>query len=263
MAVDANNTTLRVTSPHSDVHNLDAVTMMAWVNFDTTAAYGGVLGINYITLVSQKLLGLYYAAPSSYLMLSVDYTGTSSVSLAFSPSTGSWHHICGAWSDALDSGRSHVFVDGSDETIPIYVPTGTPSPDGGPIFAASALYPVHYRMDGKLADAAIFDRRLEDDEIAAVAAGRLRANHFDPVWHVTFEGEDVVAGVGDIGLRDTTGRGSHIDLITNAPDYVRDPPLHWPVGAALTPYTDRVTRNSRPTMNVVPGSKLATMRRAF
>jgi len=263
MAVDADNTTLGVTSPHGDVHDLGAVTMMAWVNFDTTAGHGGILGINYSTLVSQKLLGLYYTGSFSYLMLSVAYTGTSSVSLASSPSTGSWHHVCGAWSDALDSGRCHVFVDGSDETIPIYVPTGTPSPDGGPVFAASALYPAQYWMDGRLADAAIFGRRLEDDEITAVAAGRLRANHLDPVWHVTLEGEDGVAGVGDIGLRDTTGRGSDIDSIMNAPDYVRDPPLHWPVEAALAPWGGWVTRNSRPTMNVVPGSKLATMRRAL
>jgi len=94
------------------------------------------------------------------------------------------------------------------------------------------------------------------DEVAMIANGTVRANHLDPVWHMTLEGDGGgVASVGEIGLTNTTGQDGHVTTITNPPVYYRDPPLHWPDEGPMVPrYNRRQTLNTRQTHNVSPGT---------
>jgi hypothetical protein len=173
------------------------------------------------------------------------------------PSLASWHHICGVW--ALGS-LPDLYVDGASVAIVPIAGSGGPSSDGGGIDVARLPVISGPTLNGKLSDLSLFDRVLTSNEIQTLARGALRAGHIDPVWHVTLEGGAGAVTVGDVGVMDMTGCGNHIDVITNAPMYWRDPPLHWPAELDVVPAVGRVTHNSRPTMNVVPGTKLATMR---
>lgn len=262
MALDFYDAAVHVSSPSGDLVNLTALTYMVWVNLDSADKTTGFIVHNYGTSGYRKTLGLLTSGPDTYVTMFVDYDGTDAMATAVLPSLGSWHHMCGRWSVSENSGRCDVFIDGTNVNYLSIIPSGSPKSDGGTLTLGALPGMFLNGMDGKLADAAIFDRRLAEDEIHCVAAGALRAAHLDPSFHVTLEGTAGTAAVGDIGLRDTTGAGNHIDGIVGAPAYYRDPPLHWPIGPEVVPSTARATQNSRPTMNVATGTKLATMRRA-
>ncbi len=261
MAVDCNNTLLQVTSPPNGIHDLTALTFSVWTHIDTLP--GGVLAGFIISLQTslgqyRKLLALY----GTNVLMYIEYSTTDAQAQAAGlPLVGSWHHLCARWDDSVNSGKPDVFIDGTDGTASRVTPAGNLQSDGG-FLRLGAMSPVPLSpFDGKLADPAVFDRRLTDQEIGDLARGRLRALHLNPTWHITLENSTGPAAIGQIGLRDTTGPGGHIDSITSAPNYYRDPPLHWPDEPVAVPFAGRATRNSRPTMNVVPGTKLATMRR--
>ena len=176
---------------------------------------------------------------------------------------GRWAHVV-CRCDGNDSPRApDIFVDGVDVTASRTSTSGSVRTTDGQLSIAAQGTSDH--LDGKLADFAIFDRALTDQEIRSLHSGRLRANSLAPVMHLPFDGEegqDVVGG--EIGIMDTSGYGNHINggSVVNLSAFYRDPPLHWPVDAAGLALAGRRTRNSRPTMNVVPGTQLATMRRA-
>jgi hypothetical protein len=261
MAIDCSSTALCVASPSAALHNLTAVTMTAWINLDAEPVLSGVLSIDSPNQGSRK--ALYLNDEGSHVVgMGVIYSVGDAYATAPCPSLNQWHHICGRWDAAVNQGRGDVLIDGVDATAGRTTPAGSPAGDGGKISVGTvSVLGLLFAMDGLLAEVAIFDRRLDDAEVRAIASGRLRAGPFDPIWHLTLEGSLGVAAVGDIGLRDLSGRANHVDLIVGAPAYTRDPPLHWPVGPEAVPYAGRTTRNSRGTMNVAAGTRLRTMRK--
>lgn len=270
MAIDFANSAIEISSPSEDLHNLTALTFATWVRLDSVNATGGILSINWSTVSYRKVLTVHSAGGFPYLAMLVDHEASAGYALVPPPSLDEWHYVCGRWQVSEDQGGPagsdgvpQIFVDGIKMTGYQGIPAGAPLTDGGSLtvgLAASVPVPC---MDGKLADAAVFDRYLSESEISRVAKGNLRATSLDPVWHVSLEGSAGAPAVGDVGLRDTTGRGNHINSIQGTPSYWRDPPLHWPTEPELIPLTGRLTRNSRPTMNVEPGSRLARLRRAL
>ncbi len=268
MAVDFDGDMLKVTSGGDELRDLSAVTFMVWVNLDSISDSQGILSINAVPYPYRKVLAVSAAPPAIRLSaMLVEYSGNDSMAFGMAPQLGGWHHLCGRWahSETPSEACPDIFLDGVDQTVSRTTPSGTCVGDSGviavggsPVDAGSTGY-----IDGVLADASVFDRKLADDEIRAVASGRLRASHLDPLWHLTLEQSAGTTTIGDIALRDTTGRGNHIDAIDGTPSYHRDPPLHWPIAPEEVPYTEHEMRNSRPTMDVAVGRKLATMRRAM
>ncbi len=259
MAIDMTDSTLAVLSPSDDVHNLTSLTMMAWVRLDSTPRTSAFVEINKPAPFPsyRKALGFLNSGGSSEMLMLVVHSGSNAEARADAPSSGVWHHLCGRWSEGE---APDLFVDGADVTSGSGIQgSGTLLTDEGTI--SLHIEPTCAPINGRLADVAIFNRTLSDAEIACIARGRLRAMHLDPVWHVTLEGSEGTAAVGDIGLRDTTGRGNHLNGIGNPPSYDRDPPLHWPSAIDVGSRVPRWTHNSRQTMDVTPGTKRATMRR--
>jgi hypothetical protein len=221
----------------------------------------GVLSIDFTDGGTRKVLYLNNDDGYHVVGMGVIYSEEDAYAIALFPSLNAWHHVCGRWDVSVNEGRADVLIDGVDATAARTTPVGTPANDGGGVRVGSvSTVGFSFPMDGLVAEVAIFGRRLRDAEVRAMAAGGLRAAHFDPIWHLTLEGSSGVAALGDIGLRDLSGRGNHVDSIVNAPAYYRDPPLHWPVGPDAVQCAGRVTRNSRATMNVAPGTRLVTMR---
>lgn len=260
MAIDCDNDSLRVSSPGDELKNLPALSYMAWVNLDSDSTVAGFITMRNASSGLRKSLGLMWSGGSSFIAMCVYYDGDAALATANAPSLGTWHHICGRWGASENSGRCDVFIDGVNANIASVSPSGSPLTDGGSLVLA-AIGDVLFDMDGKLADAAVFDRRLSEDEIRYVAGGCLRATHLDPIFHATLEGTSGTVAVGDIGLRDTTGHGNHVDAIVGTASYYKDPPIHWPIGPEGISFGGRSTRNSRPTMNVATGTSLATLRR--
>jgi len=176
---------------------------------------------------------------------------------------GQWTHVV-CRCDGNDSPRApDVLFDGVDVTASRTSTSGVVRTTDGQLSIAAEGTENH--LNARLADFAIFDRALTDQEVRTLYSGRLRAAGLAPVLHLPFDGEegDEIAG-GEIGITDTSGYGNHIDggSLINRSEITRDPPLHWPVDPEALAFAGRATRNSRPTMNVGSGTKLATMRRA-
>ncbi len=260
MAADFDNTTMQVTLPSGALRGLTAITMMAWLKLDSNEGHQGFLSINGSTGIYQKVIGL-YTTSSAYLQMAVRHATRDALASDVPPSVGQWHHVCGRWDASHNNGRPGLVVDGVVRSPAAISPEGAQLPDDGPLMVGAAAALGLLPLDGKMADPAIFDRWLSDEEVRLIVHGRLRANHLDPVWHLSLEGITGTAAVGDMGLRDTVGPNS-INALGNPPAYHRDPPLHWPGGGVHQVGGGRATLNSRPTMNVAPGVKRATMRRA-
>lgn len=260
MAIDFDNTTMQVASPDATVRGLTVVTMMAWVKLDDTDGYQGFLSVNGAGGTFQKVFGL-VASPSPSLYMAIRHATRDATATHAPPSVGEWHHVCGRWDATYDAGRPELVLDGTVLGVTSESPQGAQASDDGPLMVGATVAFGLLPLDGKLADAAIFDRRLSDAEVRLIADGCLRANHLDPVWHMTLEGESGTPAVGDVGLRDTVG-GNHVSVLSNPVGYCADPPLHWPGDGVHAVSGGRTTANSRPTMNVIPGVKPATMRRA-
>jgi len=261
MAIDCANSRLVVTPLHADLSAMTACTMMAWIQVDSYSE-GRILNLDKVDTASFYLT-IVPGTPNR-LRMYVRYSSTATYGDAAAPAVGVWVHACGRWRHVEgdpSASRPDVFINGLDATSWRQTPSGTL------VNAATRLCLANNStstrpFDGKMADAVVFNRRLSDSEIRAIAQGRIRPTGLGPVFHMPLEGSSGVAAIGDVGLRDLTDRGGHVVWIDNAPSYYRDPPLHWPMGPQAIRYAGRTTRNARPTMNVAAGTKLATMRRA-
>ncbi len=260
MAIDFDRSALEVSQTTGVVHNLTALSFMAWVYLDADPNLSGIVSINGENAEAQKGLCLNRDGDVRALTVCITHTEADAIAVAPAPAPNAWHHVCGRWSGQAYGGRPEVFVDGVNVTTGVQSPLGEPTEDGGGISVGVLPVVVSYYLDGGLADVAIFSRRVSDREIASVARGRLRSYGLGPVWCVTLEGSRGAATVGDVGLMDLSGGGNPVDSVGGAPTYRRDPPLHWADEPRAVHYGGRASRNSRSTLNVTAGVVLRSQR---
>lgn len=156
-------------------------------------------------------------------------------------SDATWTHIALTYDDVAD--EFSFFFDGvKDSGSPASVTT-VMSEASSSLHIGRRATGAARRYDGLIEDVAIWNRELGDGEIASIAKARLRAgfvqNGLSAWWPLHVAGDGVFNDVTttDIGCRDHSGNGKHIDGISGTPTWSADTPgLHWPSRPMIVPF---------------------------
>jgi len=226
---------LKVSGP-SGLSGMSACTWACWLYLNEyPSTVDGVLalhdsgGSNFL-----KALYLFKNGSAYELVAQISYSGTPKLAAALCPPVGEWHHIAFRWASAVNSGLPEVFVDGVDATSRTDSGSGSPNDsDTGPLTVGAARLAAWLYMVGAVYDAAIWDSRLTDGQIASLAAGTERPSDLGATWYSTLSGPDGEAvQVGDEGLDDLGDGPNDLDTIVGTPVYFADPNDEPPVPAS-------------------------------
>lgn len=152
----------------------------------------------------------------------------------FTLTAGTWYHIAGVF--AADNDRK-IYVDGDEKASD----NGVSVPAGLDTTAIADLYhnlPNNYEFDGRIAEAAIWNAALSDDELVALAKGYspLFIRPQNLVFYVPLirnNDEDIIGGLS-LTAEGAPGIATHSRVIYPTPAFVSGPGI-WvpPVGIAI------------------------------
>ena len=194
MAIEFSNSNLQLVEFATSYTVGTNTSMCAWLYLDALTSDGGAVVLEHDG--GSEYLALVYAgsANANQIVFSSGHSttpGNWSVSQAESGlATGLWFHLCATY---INTGDPIIYVNGvSKVVIEDQTPVGT-----APAWASgsarvggwSGMTANLYSLDGKIADARIYNRILTAAEVLSIASSRCMSdNDYGLVFHAPFTG---------------------------------------------------------------------------
>lgn len=167
MAIDFDSSLSQRYEINNAVVTAFPMTMACWFNADSFTANRTFLGLGSSATANQfSVIG----ASSSGVYASTEVGGVvATATTATAPSTGTWHHAAGVFTDV--SNRSS-FIDGGSKATNTTTLASFGTAINRTLIAARRRNGVYaFHMDGRIAECAIWDTDLNDDEIYSLSRG--------------------------------------------------------------------------------------------
>ena len=207
MAYDLNGTTQYLY--RTDLCGLSSYpfTMACWYHPDTNTTNACPMAFSDSTTTAHfNLLQFDYDLLGTVRQTSNTGSSAHAVS-ATTYTTGNWHHIAAVCTNSNDR---TVFLNGVNEatnTTTKSFPSGTMNRFSIGALIRSSV--INY-CDGRLCEAALWDRALSDDEVASLATGMspLYFNSIHAYWPLVRDAKDIVGGY-DLTIQGSPPIGDH------------------------------------------------------
>ena len=190
------------------------LTLACWFNSDSASASGGLLGIGATDANNTDAFFLLVDNGVNLDARTRDGGSATFARATASVSNNTWHHACGVYRSSTD--RS-CFLDGGNE--------GTNSTSKNPAtpldnIRIAALLNGGTDFDGDIAEAAIWDTDLTNEEVAALGKGAspltIRPGNLVAYWPMIRDSGTLndKLGVNNLNLIGTTGPANHPRIAT-------------------------------------------------
>lgn len=141
------------------------VSMACWANADTLATNQTAIDLGSTLSTNGQRV---FMNASGVNAESTQSAGTRTATTSAAPSTGTWHHIAGVFASSTDR---RAFLDGGNKGTSTDSRTWSADIDRTIIAARIRSGAVAQGFDGKLAEIAIWNVALSDDDVASLAKG--------------------------------------------------------------------------------------------